>query len=162
MLNLAAAVERAGEFDIIHYEARTYPMSLAFTRLSAVADRPDAAPIRAGARPRWRLWSRYPGRRVCRHLDEQAKLLAGATSSPRCCTGSTPDRFAFNETPRDYLLFLGRSPRARAYFRRSPSPARGIRLVLAAAKTTIIVRKSHRTSTAFTWSIMARPIFRRR
>src|SRR5204863_2168206 len=34
MLNLAAAVERASEFDIIHYEAAYYPMSLAFTRLS--------------------------------------------------------------------------------------------------------------------------------
>ena len=33
MLNLAAAVERAREFDIIHYEAAYYPMSLAFTRL---------------------------------------------------------------------------------------------------------------------------------
>ena len=34
MLNLAAAVERAREFDIIHYEAAYYPMSLAFTRLT--------------------------------------------------------------------------------------------------------------------------------
>src|SRR5262249_47560935 len=34
MLNLAAAVERATEFDIIHYEAAYYPMSLAFARLS--------------------------------------------------------------------------------------------------------------------------------
>ena len=34
MLNLAAAVERARDFDIIHYEAAYYPMSLAFTRLS--------------------------------------------------------------------------------------------------------------------------------
>ena len=35
MLNLAAAVERGGLFDIIHYEAAYYPMSLAFTRLCA-------------------------------------------------------------------------------------------------------------------------------
>src|SRR5262245_103385 len=34
MLNLAAAVERGAEFDIIHYEAAYYPMSLAFARLS--------------------------------------------------------------------------------------------------------------------------------
>ncbi len=45
MLNLAAAVERATEFDIIHYEAAYYPMSLAFTRLCADADRPDAASL---------------------------------------------------------------------------------------------------------------------
>ena len=34
MLNLAAAVERAAQFDIIHYEAAYYPISLAFARLS--------------------------------------------------------------------------------------------------------------------------------
>lgn len=34
MLNLAAAVERAGEFDLIHYQAAYYPMSLAFARIS--------------------------------------------------------------------------------------------------------------------------------
>src|SRR5713226_7365770 len=34
MLNLAAAVECADDFDIIHYEAAYYPMSLAFARLS--------------------------------------------------------------------------------------------------------------------------------
>src|SRR6185369_3205317 len=33
MFNLAAAVERAGEFDVIHYQAMYSPMSLAFSRL---------------------------------------------------------------------------------------------------------------------------------
>ena len=58
MLNLAAAVERAAEFDIIHYEAAYYPMSLAFTRLSptpivqTLHHSPSAAEVQ--------LWSRYP------------------------------------------------------------------------------------------------------
>ena len=58
MLNLAAAVERAAEFDIIHYEAAYYPMSLAFTRLSptpivqTLHHSPSAAEVE--------LWSRYP------------------------------------------------------------------------------------------------------
>jgi len=34
MLNMASAVERAAEFDIIHYEAAYYPISLSFARLS--------------------------------------------------------------------------------------------------------------------------------
>ena len=34
LLNLAAAIERASGFDIIHYEAEYYPMSLAFARIS--------------------------------------------------------------------------------------------------------------------------------
>src|SRR6266851_2752857 len=33
LLNLAAAVERASDFDIIHFQAEYYPMSLPFTRL---------------------------------------------------------------------------------------------------------------------------------
>ena len=36
MFNLAAAVERAAAFDVIHYQAMYAPMSLAFTRLSPV------------------------------------------------------------------------------------------------------------------------------
>ena len=34
LLNISAAVERAADFDVIHYEAGYYPMSMAFTRLS--------------------------------------------------------------------------------------------------------------------------------
>src|SRR5262249_43526238 len=34
MLNLACAVERADDYDVIHYEAAYYPMSLPFGRLS--------------------------------------------------------------------------------------------------------------------------------
>jgi hypothetical protein len=58
MLNLAAAVERAADFDIVHYEAEYYPMSLAFARISPVPVlqtlhySPGEAEIR--------LWSRYP------------------------------------------------------------------------------------------------------
>src|SRR3954470_22061717 len=33
LLNISAAVERGAAFDLIHYEAMAYPMSLAFTRL---------------------------------------------------------------------------------------------------------------------------------
>src|SRR5206468_1770018 len=41
MMNLAAAVEQAAAFDIIHYEAMYYPMSLAFTRLILAAAKDD-------------------------------------------------------------------------------------------------------------------------
>ena len=70
MLNLAAAVERAGEFDIIHYEAAYYPMSLAFTRLSptpivqTLHHSPSAAEVA--------LWSRYPEAPFVAISDEQA------------------------------------------------------------------------------------------
>src|SRR6266480_959611 len=76
MLNLAAAVERAGEFDIIHYEAAYYPMSLAFTRLSptpivqTLHHSPGAAEVA--------LWSRYPEAPFVAISEEQRMLLSGA------------------------------------------------------------------------------------
>src|SRR5665213_1106654 len=55
MLNLAAAIERARDFDIIHYQAAFYPMSLAFSRLSptpllpTLPHSPTAAEVRLRA-----------------------------------------------------------------------------------------------------------------
>src|SRR6202165_3490862 len=75
MLNLAAAVERAADFDIIHYEAAYYPMSLAFTRLSptpivqTLHHSPSAAEVA--------LWSRYPEAPFVAISKEQANLLKG-------------------------------------------------------------------------------------
>ena len=67
MLNLAAAVERARDFDIIHYEAAYYPMSLAFTRLSPtpIVQTLHHSPSEAEVA----LWSRYPGGAVRRDLE---------------------------------------------------------------------------------------------
>src|SRR5713101_5096582 len=75
MLNLAAAVERAHQFDIIHYEAAYYPISLAFARLSptpivqTLHHSPSAAEIK--------LWSRYPDAPFVAISHEQARLLNG-------------------------------------------------------------------------------------
>src|SRR3979490_1654828 len=75
MLNLAAAVERARDFDVIHYEAAYYPMSLAFTRLSptpivqTLPHSPSKAEIRLGAR--------YPEAPFVAISNEQAGLLQG-------------------------------------------------------------------------------------
>ena len=52
------AVERASDFDVIHYEAAYYPMSLAFTRLSPtpILQTLHHSPSKAEIG----LWSRYP------------------------------------------------------------------------------------------------------
>jgi hypothetical protein len=75
MLNLAAAVERAHDFDVIHYEAAYYPMSLAFSRLSPtpIVQTLHHAPSPAEVR----LWSRYPDAPFVAISNEQARLLAG-------------------------------------------------------------------------------------
>jgi len=63
MLNLAAAVERAADFDIIHYEAAYYPMSLAFARLSPT---PIVQTLHHSPSPaEIRLWTRYPEAMAC-------------------------------------------------------------------------------------------------
>src|SRR5207245_4393372 len=108
MLNLAAAVERAGEFDIIHYEAAYYPMSLAFTRLSptpivqTLHHSPGAAEVA--------LWSRYPEAPFVAISQEQATLLSGANVVATVLHGIDTDNFTFGEKPEDYLLFHVRFP----------------------------------------------------
>jgi glycosyltransferase involved in cell wall biosynthesis len=133
MLNLAAAVERAGEFDIIHYEAAYYPMSLAFTRLSptpivqTLHHSPSAAEVA--------LWSRYPEAPFVAISEEQAALLSGANVVATVLHGIDTDNFTFRETPEDYLLFLGRFTEGKGVLQAIDVARRvGMKLVLAAAE----------------------------
>src|SRR5207249_8252961 len=106
MLNLAAAVERASLFDIIHYEAAYYPMSLAFARLSPIPivqtlhHSPSEAEVR--------LWSRFPESPFIAISEEQARLLSGVNVIATVLHGIDTDQFTFQEEPEDYALFLGR------------------------------------------------------
>jgi len=132
MLNLAHAVERAAEFDIIHYEAAYYPMSLAFTRLCPVPilqtlhHSPSAAEVK--------LWSRYPEAPFVAISNEQARLLTGVNVVDTVLHGIDTDRFTFRETPEDYLLFLGRFTEGKGVLQAIEIAKRlGMRLILAAA-----------------------------
>jgi hypothetical protein len=120
MLNLAAAVERAREFDIIHYEAAYYPMSLAFTRLSPtpIVQTLHHSPSRAEVA----LWSRYPEAPFVAISNEQRLPSTGRTSWPRCCTGSTRTTSPFARSPTTTRCFSGGSRRGKACCRRSKSP----------------------------------------
>jgi glycosyltransferase involved in cell wall biosynthesis len=133
MLNLAAAVERAGEFDIIHYEAAYYPMSLAFTRLShapivqTLHHSPSIAEVG--------LWLRYPEAPFVAISNEQARLLAGLNIIGTVLHGLDTDSFTFREHPDDYLLFLGRFTDGKGVLQAIEIGKRlGIRLILAAAE----------------------------
>jgi glycosyltransferase involved in cell wall biosynthesis len=133
MLNLAAAVERASDFDIIHYEAAYYPMSLAFVRLSATPivqtlhHSPSAAEIR--------LWSRYPDAPFVAISNEQARLLSGLNVVDTVLHGIDTDGFVFREKPDDYLLFLGRFTDGKGVLQAIEIARRvGARLILAAAE----------------------------
>jgi glycosyltransferase involved in cell wall biosynthesis len=133
MLNLAAAVERCGQFDIIHYEAAYYPMSLAFTRLCATPivqtlhHSPSAAEVE--------LWRRYPEAPFVAISNEQARLLSGLNVVGTVLHGIDTDNFAFQETPEDYLLFLGRFTDGKGPLQAIEMAKRvGMKLILAAAE----------------------------
>lgn len=133
MLNLAAAVERADEFDIIHYEAAYYPMSLAFARLSpapivqTLHHSPSAAEVR--------LWSRYPEAPFVAISREQARLLDGLNVVDTVLHGIDTKNFTFREQPDDYLLFLGRFTEGKGVLQAIAIARRvGMRLILAAAE----------------------------
>jgi len=133
MLNLAAAVERAADFDIIHYEAAYYPMSLAFARLSptpivqTLHHSPSAAEIK--------LWSRYPDAPFVAISEEQARLLAGLNVVGTVLHGIDTDSFVFRGEPEDYLLFLGRFTEGKGVLQAIEIARRaGMRLILAAAE----------------------------
>jgi glycosyltransferase involved in cell wall biosynthesis len=133
MLNLAAAIERAGQFDIIHYEAAYYPMSLAFTRLSPtpIVQTLHHSPTDAELA----LWSHYPEARYIAISREQARILSGLNIVGTVLHGVDTDRFAFRPTPDDYLLFLGRFTEGKGPVQAIEVARRsGLRLILAAAE----------------------------
>jgi glycosyltransferase involved in cell wall biosynthesis len=133
MLNLAASVERAADFDIIHYEAAYYPMSLAFARLSPVPivqtlhHSPSAAEVK--------LWSRYPEAPFVAISQEQGRLLAGLNVVDTVLHGIDTANFTFQEKAEDYLLFLGRFTEGKGVLQAIEIAKRvGMRLILAAAE----------------------------
>jgi len=133
MLNLAAAVERAADFDIIHYEAAYYPMSLAFARLSptpivqTLHHSPSAAETK--------LWSMYPEAPFVAISKEQANLLAGLNVVDIVLHGVDTDGFKFRAQPDDYLLFLGRFTEGKGVLQAIEIARRvGMKLILAAAE----------------------------
>jgi len=132
MLNLAAAVERASEFDLIHYEAAYYPMSLAFTRLCPVpiVQTLHHSPTEAEVA----LWTRYPEAPFVAISREQGHLLAGLNVVDTVLHGIDTGAFIFREQPDDYLLFLGRFTEGKGVLQAIQIARRaGMRLILAAA-----------------------------
>jgi len=153
LLNLAAAVERGGDFDVIHYQAEYAPLSLAFVRLAraplvvTVHHAPAAAEVD--------LWSRTAGarfiaisavqRRLLDGLDVVATIhhavdvraLAPQEGSARRdgASGGGPGAAAMPAAYGDYVLFLGRFTEGKGALQAIEVARRaGLRLVLAAAE----------------------------
>jgi glycosyltransferase involved in cell wall biosynthesis len=133
LLNLAAAVERAGDFDVIHYQAMYWPMSVPFTRLVST---PIVQTLHhAPSAPEVALWSRYPDAPFVAISDEQARLLAGLNVVGVVRHGIDTDVFTFRATPDDYLVFLGRFTEGKGVLQAiEVARLTGMRLILAAAE----------------------------
>jgi glycosyltransferase involved in cell wall biosynthesis len=133
LFNLAAAVEQAEFFDIIHYQAEYYPMSLAFTRmtptpiLQTLHHAPDPAEVA--------LWRRYPHAPFIAISGVQAMMLDGLNVAATIPHAIDMERFTFRDVPDDYLVFLGRFTPGKGVIEAIDIARRArMRLVLAAAE----------------------------
>ena len=133
LLNLAAAVERAAAFDLIHYQAEYAPLALACTRTTPipVVQTLHHAPSTAEVA----LWSRYPEAPFVAVSHAQADLLTGLNVAGTIHHAVDPGVFRYRPNPDDYLLFLGRFTSGKGVLEAVEAARRtGHRLVLAAAE----------------------------
>jgi glycosyltransferase involved in cell wall biosynthesis len=133
LLNLAAAVERAAAFDLIHHQVRYFPMALAFTRVSRI---PIVQTLHhAPTVPEIALWSRYPEAPYVAVSEAQARLLAGVRVVATIRHAVDTAAFPYRAVPDDYLLFLGRFTAGKGVLQAIDVARRtGLRLILAAAE----------------------------
>jgi glycosyltransferase involved in cell wall biosynthesis len=133
MFNLAAAVERAGEFDLIHYEAAYFPLSLAFSRLSPT---PIVQTLHhSPSETEIRLWSRYPNAPFVAISNVQARLLGGLNVVATVLHGIDTNCYTFRRQPDEYVLFLGRFTEGKGVLQAIEVARRaGVPLRLAAAE----------------------------
>jgi glycosyltransferase involved in cell wall biosynthesis len=131
LLNLAAAVERADAFDLIHYQANYGPISLAFSKVTS-------APLvvtlhHAPSEPEVALWSRYPDAPFIAVSDAQAKALAPLNVVGTVLHAVDTDVFTPAGEPAGDLVFLGRFTEGKGVVQAIDIARRsGQRLVLAA------------------------------
>ena len=133
LFNVAAAVERASSFDVIHSQAMYHPLSLAYSRLSP-------APLlqtlhHSPSPPEVDLWSRYPEAPFVAVSDAQRRLMSRLNVLATIHHAIDTDTFAFRAVPDDYLLFLGRFTEGKGVVQAIDAARRAhMRVVLAAAE----------------------------
>lgn len=132
LFNLAAAVERAARFDVIHAQAESAPMSLAFAELAPV---PLVHTVHYAPDPvEVALWSRYPRAPFIAVSGEQRRRLAGLNVVATVHHAVDMSAFPFRAQPEDYLVFLGRFTEGKGVLPAIAIARQvGMRLVLAAA-----------------------------
>lgn len=106
MVNLAAACERADEFDVIHYQAAYYPMSTAFSRLIRT---PMVQTLHHQPYPQQvSLWKHHAEANFVAISEYQRRAFDGINCAATIYHGVDVESFPFRPDPEDYLVFLGR------------------------------------------------------
>ncbi len=133
LMNLAAAVERAADFDVIHYQAEYAPSSLAFSRLSPT---PVVVTVHhAPSPPEVALWSLYPEAPFIAVSRAQAERMAGLEVVGTIHHAVDTDALSAHPRPGEDLLFLGRFTEGKGVLEAiEVARASGRRLTLAAAE----------------------------
>jgi len=103
-MNLCAAAERAGDFDLLHSHAYIYGVPLA-----QVVDRPMVHTHHVGvSADNHEFVRRHPGSHVTAISAHQWSAYPGVRLLATIPHGLAPDAYVFHSVPRDYLCFLGR------------------------------------------------------
>lgn len=133
LFNLAAAVERAAAFDVIHAQAEYAPLGLACARLSPA---PLAHTVHHWPTdPEVALWSHYPEAPFIAVSTAQARRLRGLTVAGVAHHAVDPAALPFRPEPDGHLLFLGRFTPGKGVTEAIAAARRsGLRLLLAAAE----------------------------
>lgn len=106
LFNLAAAVERAASFDVIHAQAEYSPIALAFTQVTPA---PVVQTLHYAPEPaEVALWARYPEAPFIAVSQTQRRLLDGLNVVATVPHAVDLAALPFRAVPDDYLLFLGR------------------------------------------------------
>jgi glycosyltransferase involved in cell wall biosynthesis len=133
LLNLSAALERAVDFDVIHYQAEYAPLSLPFTGLSSA---PLVVTVHHAPSPsEVAMWSRKAGAPFIAISEMQRRLMPGLDVVATIHHAVDTEGLAPVEEPEGYLLFLGRFMPEKGVLEAIEVARRtDRRLVLAAAK----------------------------
>jgi glycosyltransferase involved in cell wall biosynthesis len=103
-INLCGAIERSGDFDVLHTQAYLWGVPLEKLSRAAMVHTMHIVPDDNAAR----LWESLPGAcvtAISRHQWSAYPNLRPAAIIPH---GVDASRFTFRETPEDYVLYLGR------------------------------------------------------
>jgi len=123
LLNIAAAIEEAARFDLIHCQAKYAPLAIAFQQLSKT---PLVHTVHHSPTPsEVKLWRQHADAPFIAISQYQAKQLENLDVLGVVHHAIDSKDFPFESAPDDYLLFLGRF-----------TPEKGILEAITAARRT--------------------------